>query len=54
MIYDWEGNHGTVGPFVRNTMEMTPNTWFSIFFTKNMINDIIRYTNQYVIYCGND
>jgi hypothetical protein len=43
-----------VSPSVRNTMEMTLNAWFSIFFTKNMINNIVRYTNQYAIYCGND
>jgi hypothetical protein len=43
-----------VGPSIRNTMEMTLNTWFSIFFTKNMINDIVYYMNQYAIYCSND
>jgi hypothetical protein len=45
VIHDWEGNHGTVGLSIRNTMEMILNAWFSIFFTKNMINNIVHYTN---------
>jgi hypothetical protein len=31
---------------------MTPNKWFSIFFTENMISNIVQYTNEYAIYCG--
>ena len=31
---------------------MLPSDWFSAFFTKNMIVDIVRHTNQYAIHCG--
>lgn len=52
LIYDWEGNHGVTGPSIRSTIEMTPNDWFSLFLSKNMINDIVQYTNQNAIHCG--
>jgi hypothetical protein len=48
IIHNWEGNQGVIGFSIRSIIEMMPNKWFSIFFTENMISNIVQHTNEYL------
>ena len=54
IVHAWQEDNGAVGPRIRTTIEMTPNDWFFVFMTPEMIEAIVRYTNRNAVHCGNN
>jgi hypothetical protein len=46
-VFYWERENDCVGPHIRTMVKMTASNWFFKFFTHNIINNMMRHTNEY-------